>query len=549
MSNRYSKELLNQINNHSNIIQIIEKVVKLQKNGRNYKGLCPFHSEKTPSFTVSDEKNMYYCFGCHAHGKAIDFYINYYKLSFVQAVEKLGQELGIDLNQKEDKGLTLLQNIKKWCQTQFKLNHKAKDYLNKRSIHHDTIEKFSIGFMPAMPINRLCKILSCSVNDLIHVGVINPDTKKNRFSNRIIFPIFNSLNQVIGFGGRTLQEDFQPKYINSPETKYFLKRQSIYGLNYISQKKELIVVEGYMDVIQLSNYGIHNAAAILGTSITTQHLQKLIQVASKITLCFDGDGAGIRASLKAAKMCLPLLGPNCEIKILNLPDQHDPDSFLSQYSKPAFEELVENSDDICNVIIKNLLLNKDISRAIEKSRFRKELKEHADQIKDLDFKKSMINDGLEHLYQKKPMGKILTNIQTSWIDELIAIVICNPVILKKLDTALVKQLMSYSIDEKPVRLLQIIVNKVLEENLYSYEKIITHCRNKSTQKKLDFLFKRNIHITDEQQQLELAAGIEKIGRYYKTKKKEAIIALSKERKLSQNERDELIKLIEEINSQ
>tara|TARA_X000000950_G_C13921152_1_gene663422 strand:- start:14970 stop:16619 length:1650 start_codon:yes stop_codon:yes gene_type:complete len=547
VSNRYSKELLNQINTHSNIVQIIEKAVKLQKNGRNYKGLCPFHNEKTPSFTVSDEKNMYYCFGCHAHGKAIDFYIQYYKLTFVQAVEKLAQELGIDTHQSEDPGLTLLENIKNWCQTQFKLNHKAKGYLHQRALHSDTIDKFSIGFMPTIPINRLCKILSCSINDLIHIGVINPDTQKNRFSNRVIFPIFNSLNQVIAFGGRTLQEDFQPKYINSPETKYFHKRQSIYGLNFIPQKKDLIVVEGYMDVIQLSNYGIHNAVAILGTSFTTEHLQKLIQVASKITLCFDGDGAGVRASLKAAKMCLPLLGPNCEINILNLPDQHDPDSFLSQYSKSAFIELIDNSDDVCNVIIKNLLSKRDMSRAIEKSRYRQELKDHTDQIKDLDFKKSMMNDGLEQLYQRKPVAKILTNIQTSWIDEIIAIIICNPTILKTIEDTQIKQLVSYSIEDKPVRLLQIIVKKVLDEHLDSYDKIIKHCRNQSTQKKLAFLFKRGIQITNEQQQLELVAGIEKIGRYYKTKKKEAIIALSKERKLSQKERDELIKLIEEIN--
>ena len=266
MNGRFSKQLLARLNQSLDIVQNISKHVQLKKNGKRYLGLCPFHNEKTPSFVVTPDKNMFYCFGCHEHGGPIDFHMKINQLSFPETIHQLAKEVGITIESNESSDYECFDKLTKWCQLNLSKQVTILKQLKDRDVDDETIKNFKLGFMPSIQPSALCKLLNCRPETLVNIGITNEANNTNRFRQRIIFPICDNYGQVIAFGGRSIQPNQIPKYINSPETKHFKKNSIIYNKHNAKKQGYFILVEGYMDVIKLHRHGFKSAVALMGTS-------------------------------------------------------------------------------------------------------------------------------------------------------------------------------------------------------------------------------------------------------------------------------------------
>lgn len=305
------KESIDQLLDSIDIVDLIGSYIELKKTGANFKACCPFHEEKTPSFVVSPQKQIYHCFGCLAGGDAINFVMKHQNLSYPEAIEAIAAHFNFQLEYdqiapKENKSLELFKNffLKKLSQ-----NQEATNYLSQRGVYESVIEQFELGFAPSSAEQiAFLKSNNISVYDAQEAGLINKDANNNlyaRFTNRIIFPIFSQSGKIVGFGGRTIS-NHPAKYINSPQTKFFNKSRLLYGYHKaktsIQKLKQIIIVEGYLDVIMLHQAGFTNALATLGTALTDQHLPILKRQDANIILAYDGDNAGIAAAFKASLM-------------------------------------------------------------------------------------------------------------------------------------------------------------------------------------------------------------------------------------------------------
>ncbi|MCA7010831.1 DNA primase [Wolbachia endosymbiont of Tribolium confusum] len=309
---------------------IVGKKVRLIKRGDSFVGLCPFHNEKTPSFSVSNVKGLYYCFGCSAHGDAFEFISQTEGLSFKEALEKLASVAGVELPKnlsfakENDKLFSALNLAANWFTQK---NQGVVDYLKQRKISLKIIDKFRIGYAPSSGLREYLNSSGIEDKILANVGLINRNSR-DYFYDRLMFPIQNIAGKVIGFGGRALSSDQQPKYLNSPESQLFKKRENLYGLNFalseIRKKQHLFVVEGYMDVIALHQAGISNTVAPLGTAISAEQIKNLWKLAKEISICMDGDSAGCHAAIRIAELVLPILEPGYTLKFVTLPSNKDP---------------------------------------------------------------------------------------------------------------------------------------------------------------------------------------------------------------------------------
>ncbi|WP_438456453.1 DNA primase [Wolbachia endosymbiont of Kerria lacca] len=309
---------------------IVGKKVRLIKRGDSFVGLCPFHNEKTPSFSVSNVKGLYYCFGCSAHGDAFEFISQTEGLSFKEALENLASVAGVELPKnlsfakENDKLFSALNLAASWFAQK---NRGVMAYLRQRKISPEIIDKFRIGYAPSSGLKEYLNSSGIKDEILIDVGLINKNSR-DYFYDRLIFPIHNITGKVIGFGGRSLNSEQQPKYLNSPESQLFKKRENLYGLNFalseIRKKQHLFVVEGYMDVIALHQAGISNTVAPLGTAISAEQIKNLWRFAKEISICMDGDSAGRRAATRVAEFALPILKPGYTLKFVTLPSNKDP---------------------------------------------------------------------------------------------------------------------------------------------------------------------------------------------------------------------------------
>ncbi|MCP5246386.1 MAG: DNA primase [Burkholderiales bacterium] len=388
-------DLLNRVN----IVDAIDRHVSLKKAGANYVACCPFHNEKTPSFTVSPTKQFYHCFGCGAHGNAINFLMEYSGYSFVEAVQHLAASTGIsmpDLQPAQKKGIRpastqldktaahTIQDIyevmriaTRFYREQLKQSNSAISYLKQRRLTGETAARFAIGYAPEGWQNLAAIFPEYNTektrNILIRAGLmIAGDSGKyyDRFRDRIIFPILNQQGQIVAFGGRTVNHG-EPKYLNSPETDIFIKGHEIYNLfsarKAIRNAKCVIVVEGYMDVVALSQHGIDYAVATLGTAVTDFHIQKLLRYSDRIIFCFDGDNAGKKAARRALENSLAQLSDGKTVQFLFLPENEDPDSFIHRYGKNAFEQQISQSiplsEFLLTVYSQELNLRRDEDRA------------------------------------------------------------------------------------------------------------------------------------------------------------------------------------------
>lgn len=361
MAGRIPSSFIDNLLARLDIVDVIERHVPLKAKGKDHIGLCPFHQEKTPSFTVNRNKQFYYCFGCGAGGSAINFVMNYQGLDFVTAVEELAasvqlevpREGGASQPQVDPSLYQVMQLSTEFFQTQLKNNRKAQDYLKQRGISPELAERFSLGYAAADWENLTRHLLAkpnIRAQQLVQAGLSAPgkqqDRYYDRFRDRLIFPIRDRRGRSIAFGGRTLGDD-PAKYLNSPDTPLFNKSDTIYGLYEARQQQhalqQLIIVEGYMDVIALHQFGFSNAVATLGTATTLQHLQQLLKVCSKLVFCFDGDRAGREAAWRAAKHALPLLNENRQLGFMFLAEGEDPDSFVRRVGEDGFEQALQQA--------------------------------------------------------------------------------------------------------------------------------------------------------------------------------------------------------------
>ena len=421
---KYPKEYLDEIKLRLKVSTVVSKVVSLKKRGKEYVGLSPFKNEKTPSFTVNDEKEFYHCFATSEHGNIFDFVMKTQNLRFGEAVKHLANLAGMQPyvfskqdEEREEKWKiysSIFNQYINFYHDQLLKNENysfVRDYLKKRLLDKDQVKKFKLGFVEKNP--KLFEELKNNFNieDLIETGLFYLDEKKNlyveRFRNRLIFPINNISGQPIALGGRIIEKsDFFAKYINSPETSFFKKGSNLFNLDLarkLSNKTDTIfLVEGYMDVIGLSKNGIENAVANLGTSLTDKQILTLNQFFNDIVICFDGDESGYKAALRAAENSLKDLKPEKQISFLFLPDKEDPDSFVNKNGKEYFIEYSRNNKILIHQFIfshyKKHTENNPSSLAI----FDKKLRSIANTIKDSFIKKYVLEYFLEKISELTP---------------------------------------------------------------------------------------------------------------------------------------------------
>lgn len=413
MVHNLSKEFINNLILENNIIDTIGKYIKLSKQGNNYFALCPFHNEKTPSFIVSPNKNIFYCFGCNTSGNVINFIMKYKNINFLDSVKLLSKKNYTSINSNVSKFynyssfLEKISNIySKNLFIKLKNANIVSNYVKSRNLTKSIIKKFKIGYSSG----NIYKIFINSKTEkkikekLLFSGLI---VKKNnyyyeRFKNRLIFPIKNDAGNVIGFSGRSLTNKYKPKYINSSESFFFCKRKELYGLYELKilnvKYKQILIVEGFLDVISLHKVGINNVVATMGTSLTQDHIKKLLDISEEIIFCFDGDTAGEKASFRAAELLLSYLKKNLNIKFLILKDNLDPDSYITKYGKYNFLKCLEESLNFIEFFFYRYYRTIDSSNFKNKLSFSINISNFFDKI-DNFFLKNTIKDHFLYLFK------------------------------------------------------------------------------------------------------------------------------------------------------
>ena len=386
------------------IVEIIDRVVPLKKAGANYQACCPFHKEKSPSFTVSPAKQFYHCFGCGAHGTAIGFLMEHQGLNFPDAIEELARHCGLSVPQEDndrafrkpaahsEEGPSLLDvmlQAHKYYRDELKKSPRAIDYLKKRGLTGEIAARFGIGYAPEGWQNLrtvFAEYDNAGFQTLIKDGLVIENEQKrryDRFRDRIMFPILDQKGQVIAFGGRILDQG-EPKYLNSPETPLFEKGREVFGLpqarEACRQTDTVIVVEGYMDVVALAQHGIGNAVATLGTATTTTHIRKLLRMVDRVVFCFDGDAAGRKAAWRALENGLEALAEQKVLAFAFLPPEHDPDSYVRDLGKEAFQAAIDRATPLSEFMLQTLCSHVDLTSAEGRAKLLAEAKPYLQKI-------------------------------------------------------------------------------------------------------------------------------------------------------------------------
>ena len=380
------------------IVDVVDAAVKLRKAGANYSACCPFHSEKTPSFTVSPTKQFYHCFGCGAHGTAIGFVMEYHGLGFVEAVKELAQRAGMTVPEPEraarqshpeagHSGLTdHLAQAARWYKDQLRSSERAIAYLKGRGLSGEIAARFGLGYAPDGWQGLAGAFPDYNNEALVECGLVvcsEEGRRYDRFRDRVMFPIANARGHIVGFGGRVLGQG-EPKYLNSPETPVFEKGRELYGLFQARQAVRtagrVLVVEGYMDVVALAQHGVGYAVATLGTATTPAHVQRLLRLADQVVFAFDGDSAGRKAAWRALETCLPLLDDGKQVGFLFLPEEHDPDSYVRAHGAPAFEALVVRAEPLSAFLLREIRSAVDMNTAEGRASFLKQAGERVARI-------------------------------------------------------------------------------------------------------------------------------------------------------------------------
>ncbi len=405
---KFPKEYLEEIKQRIKVSDIVGASVQLKRRGREFVGLSPFSKEKTPSFTINDEKGFYHCFSSGEHGNIFDFLVKVEKLNFGDAVRKLAAKAGmpafkftkenIEVENKRKKYDEILTIALQHYQKNFSENDSVKKYAHGRGLTQEILSTFKIGYSGEYGLN-VSLFSGFNQKELIESGVFFHDEKNNklidRFKNRLIFPIFDYNNKVIGFGGRALSQNYLAKYINSPETEFFKKGFNLYNLNNAKNENKqsgiVFVVEGYMDAISLFQAGFKNVVATLGTAMTESHLNLVWRYFNDPVVCFDGDRSGQNAAHKISEKLIAYMKPNYSLSFLILPNGFDPDSFVRKNGRNNFESLLDQKIDIGNFIFENNLQDLQSEQPEERAGFEKKIMDLCLLIQDSTVKKHYIS--------------------------------------------------------------------------------------------------------------------------------------------------------------
>ncbi|ABJ90516.1 DNA primase [Buchnera aphidicola] len=498
------QEFIHEIIEKTNIIEIINRYITLKKTGNNYKTLCPFHYEKTPSFTVNSEKQFFYCFGCGIHGNVIDFLMQYEKLDFLSSINELTSLHGIKIpyiqyNSQFKKKFFYKKKIYKilkktskiYIKNLFKVPNQAYNYLIKRGITSKIMKNFSLGYALSnnYQITNFIKKKTTNISTIIDCGLSiyeKNKIKQDRFKERIIFPIKNKYGIIKGFGGRIINQYNYPKYLNSPETITFFKKKNLYGIYELILKnpkpKKILVVEGYFDVISLAQKNINYSIALLGTNITTYQIKKIFQISKKIIFCFDGDKAGRIASWKSLNLILPFLYDEYIINFLLLPKNEDPSSLIIKEGKKKFEKRIKKSESFYSFFFKkvtNKINLSCINDCIKLSRITIPLiKKIPSKIIKIYLRKILGNKiGILDSYQLKKLiqfqkekkKKINKPVKITTMRLLISLIIQYPKLVKKIKN--IKKIKKLHIQGKKIliKLIELIKKKKIFKTGYLLE--------------------------------------------------------------------------------
>ncbi len=437
------REKIDEIIRQTDIVDLISQYIQLKKIGKNYRALCPFHSEKTPSFYVSPEKGIYYCFGCKKGGNAISFLMEYEHLDFPDALRKLAKNLGIEIDTTKNLKYKELYEVNELA-TQFytlmltkEIGRRGQNYLKERKIDPEKLKEFRLGYAPSSGgLMTFMRQKGINVEKLIQAGLISQNHEI--FHDRIIFPIFNLAGRVIGFGGRGIDDYIQPKYLNSPETPIFKKGEILYGLfqakEAIKSKSEAILVEGYFDLLSLYQSNIKNICAPLGTALTENQALLISRYARKANILFDGDLSGIKATLRAIGI---LINAQVDIHIVVMPEDYDPDEFIKEKGIDALNNLIASAPDFftfykniskINSVEDEVYLIKDlieiISRIQDPIRFDRYLK-HTAQVFNIPIDLLRKKVGMDYSPKKPPQQEKTPNKKHNTEEKLIILILNN----------------------------------------------------------------------------------------------------------------------------
>ncbi|MBE6451145.1 MAG: DNA primase, partial [Alphaproteobacteria bacterium] len=421
------QKFLDELRSKISIVDVVSQKVKLTRKGREHLGLCPFHNEKTPSFTVNEAKGFYHCFGCGAHGDIVKFEMEANNLPFMDTLEKLSHRAGISMpkfskdNSAEQEKRKSLYEIMELAAAFYEKNlylsvgAKALEYFYARGLDDELIKKFRLGYAPNN--NGLKAYLSSkgvNEHDMSELGLIstpegNSHTAHDFFRDRVMIPIRDKKNQVIAFGGR-IMGDGQPKYLNSPETPVFNKRKMLYNINFARDEgykaKNFIICEGYMDVIALDKFGFSYSAAPMGTALTEDQIMEAWKIVNEPILCFDGDNAGQKAALRSVERALPILKAGYSLRFMFLPDKMDPDEFLKAKGKDEFLNLMQNTTPLMQLLWDKNTKDKASSTPEQKALIEKTLMEEVANIKDEKVKSYYLQEMQKRIYETYGRGTL-----------------------------------------------------------------------------------------------------------------------------------------------
>ncbi len=566
----------------TDVVELIDGYVSLRKAGKDYQACCPFHQEKTPSFSVSREKQFYYCFGCQASGNAISFLMEYARLDFVEAVYELADRLGLEVPE-EDGGQTnaghfqqtkplysLLEQVAHYYQAQLQQDkgQAARAYLEQRGIDNNTATYFRLGYAPEGWDNLLQSFPQQHAL-LMQAGLLtSKDSGKpyDRFRARLIFPINDHRGRVIAFGGRVL-DDSKPKYFNSPENPLFHKSDVLYGLDLARQHKpeHLLVVEGYMDVVALQQHGFPYAVATLGTAATSAHFKQLFRVVDKLIFCFDGDNAGRKAAWRVLDTILPELQGQRQVQFLFLPEGEDPDSLVQAQGLEGFQSHLSQAQALSQVLFERLAAQADMAQPDWQGRLfalAKPLLDSMPEGPSRDFFLDKLGEvdprnvsgniptageqqlgQLQHLQQQQYFARQQKqrglNMQISPMRVVIALLLQMPSLaaeIEDLDSV-------YALQIKGAPLLQSLLD-FIKNNPHTHSgAIIEHWRGTDAARHLMRLLAWEHHLTDEQQQVEFKAALTRLLAQQREKRLDDLLQKSRITTLSDAEKQTLRQLL------
>jgi len=579
MAGRISRQYIDDLLARADIVELVNSRVTLKKAGKNYQACCPFHNEKSPSFTVSQDKQFYHCFGCGEHGNAISFLMEFDRLDFVDAIEELSSHCGMEVVREENNAspaeqrrqqkiyqqkqgdYELMAQVSRFFQQQLKVasdKSKAIDYLKGRGLTGEIVKRFGIGYI-SDAWDGMMKVFSANGQanqQLVDLGMaIQGDKNRpyDRFRGRIMFPIRDKRGRVIGFGGRVFGDE-KPKYLNSPETRIYHKGQELYGLYEAKQANKnlerLVVVEGYMDVVALAQHGVDYAVASLGTSTTAEQLQTLFRTVKEVICCYDGDKAGRDAAWRAMENALPMIRDGFSLKFVFVPDGEDPDSLIRSQGQPAFEKILDQAMPLSQFLFSKFLEDNPVNSMEEKVALIDKLQPYLQKLPDSILKNAIIDEMAANFggvnsekrlleLQKmnasplKKMARKTTKVTP--VRLAIALLVEHPHIVNSLDNIAVLQ----SIEVPGVALLNQLLSLCQQNPQIKTPQLLEYFRDTAQGSQLAKLMCWQHHIEADTAEDVFLDSIEKLLNDFVEQRAEILLQKARTGQMSQQEKQEL----------